>query len=242
MNRRAFTKISALTGITLISVPGLALTSQKYSEAELIGKGKPRLYGDKINVRKDVYHAFLKMKTAALKEGIRIQVVSGYRSFYRQKSIWERKYKTFTGEGSSPAEAIQRIIAYSTIPGTSRHHWGTDIDIIDSNAAYKGDVLVAGKFEEGRPFFKLKKWLDQHAGTFGFYRAYTNDPGRKGFKYEPWHYSYAPVSIPMLRAYRKLDIKKILQQEELLGSQYFTNAFMENYIKENILDINPHLL
>ncbi|MCB0374770.1 MAG: M15 family metallopeptidase [Sinomicrobium sp.] len=242
MNRRRFTIASTLTGITVMGLPGLAFGMQQYSEAELTGKGNPELYGGRIGLKKEAYRAFLAMKTAALKEGIRIKVVSGYRSFDRQKSIWEQKYNAFTAQGASPAEAIREIIAYSTIPGTSRHHWGTDIDIIDDNAVYEGDVLVPEKFDEGQPFFKLKKWLDDHAAAFGFYLVYTDNPDRKGFNYEPWHYSYAPVSIPMLKAYRKLDVKKILRQESLSGSSHFTAAFTEQYIRENILDINPVLL
>jgi len=45
-----------------------------------------------------------------------------------------------------------------------------------------------------------------------------------------------------LKAYRKLDIKAILQKEELVGSKNFSEEFIEKYINQNILDINPELL
>ena len=51
--------------------------------------------------------------------------------------------------GLSPEENIQKIIEYSTLPGTSRHHWGTEIDIIDGTIQSQGDVLLAEKFHEG---------------------------------------------------------------------------------------------
>ena len=82
----------------------------------------------------------------------------------------------------------------------------------------------------------------ENANSFGFYEVYTNDANRKGFKYEPWHFSYAPVSKPMLIEYKKLDVKKILQQENILGSEHFTDAFIGQYRKQNILDINTELL
>ncbi|WP_224483587.1 M15 family metallopeptidase [Robertkochia aurantiaca] len=213
-----------------------------YTRAELIGKSGKVYEGEGIGLRKEAYESFIWMKEAAAKEGIEIRVVSGFRDFARQKGIWERKYNRFTGEGASPEEAIERIIEYSTIPGTSRHHWGTDIDIIDGGAEYSGDVLVAEKFERGGPFHKLKKWMDAHAGAYGFVRVYTDEPGRKGFKYEPWHYSYAPISIEMLKAYLQLDLKETLQEENLLGSEYLSDAFMSKYLDQNILDINKELL
>ena len=84
--------------------------------------------------------------------------------------------------------------------------------------------------------------MDEHAESFEFYEVYTNDANRKGFKYEPWHFSYAPVSKPMLQAYKKLDIKEILSEEKVKGSTHFSDAFIQKYRTENILDINPKLL
>ncbi len=46
----------------------------------------------------------------------------------------------------------------------------------------------------------------------------------------------------MLEAYKKLDVKKILEEENLLGSEYFTTQFIDKYRMQNILDINPKLL
>ena len=130
----------------------------------------------------------------------------------------------------------------STIPGTSRHHWGTDIDIIDGYPRVSGDVLVPEKFEAGGPFENFKKWLDQNANSFGFYLVYTDDFFRKGFKYEPWHYSYAPLSKPMLKQFRKTNIFKHLLNEEFDGSEHFTTRFLKTYIQNNILGVNEELL
>ena len=83
--------------------------------------------------------------------------------------------------------------------------------------------------------------MDWHSEFYGFYEVYTKNPKRKGFKYEPWHFSYAPLSIPMLKEYKKLDIKSILKEEEILGHECFTEEFIVKYKTENILDINPQL-
>jgi len=209
---------------------------------ELIGKGSPELLGEGFSLRKEAYDSFAKMKKKAADSGIKIKVVSSYRNYDHQNRIWERKYRKFTSEGLSPIQAIQKIVEYSTIPGTSRHHWGTDLDIVDGTVSQPKSLLVAEHFHNNGPFCKLKEWLDEHSESFGFYLVYTDNGNRNGFKYEPWHLSYKPLSFDYLKAYKELDIFKMLQEEKLLGSEYFTDDFIRSYISDNILDINPKLL
>ena len=143
--------------------------------------------------------------------------------------------------GLSPQQNLLKIIEYSTLPGTSRHHWGTDIDIIDGNKTVSGDVLLEENFHGDGPYVKLRKWMDINAKRFGFYRPYDNNPKRKGFKYEPWHYSYAPIAIPMLKAYDKLKFKDQIVQKDLEGYQYLNHKFLVKYKKEHILGISNNL-
>ena len=245
MNRNHFLKTAFLSGLALTYIPlsSFHLIQEKYNKNQLIGKENSAIIGDTYTskMHKEAKVAFEKMKVAALKDGINIEVVSAYRSFQKQKSIFENKYKRYTQEGLTPIKAVEKIIEYSTIPGTSRHHWGTDIDIIDANYPKPKSVLKEGNFYDNGPYCKLKEWMDRHSEFYGFYEVYTKNPKRKGFKYEPWHFSYAPVSIPMLEAYQKLDIKSILKEEEILGHECFTEEFIVKYKTENILDINPKL-
>ena len=246
MKRNHFLKTTIFSGLALSFLPlsSFNLLQEKYTRNQLIGKGNPDIVGDiyTSKMHKEAKVAFQRMKTAALKDQINIEVVSAYRSFQKQKSIFENKYKRFTKEGLSPFEAIKKIIEYSTIPGTSRHHWGTDIDIIDANFPKPESVLEEENYYGNGPYCKLKEWMNEHSEAYGFYEVYTQNPKRKGFKYEPWHFSYAPVSKPMLKAYQKLDIINILEEEKVLGNENFTEEFIKKYKTENILDINPILL
>tara|TARA_B100002051_G_C16677027_1_gene607663 strand:+ start:655 stop:1401 length:747 start_codon:yes stop_codon:yes gene_type:complete len=247
MKRNEFIKISGIAGLSLAIFPQISFRSfsEEFTRNQLIGKGNPDIVGDSYTskMHKTAKEAFLKMKAAAAKENINIEVVSAYRSFQRQKEIFEGKYKRFTNEGLTPEKAIEKIIEYSTIPGTSRHHWGTDIDIIDANVPRPANVLMPENFHGTGPFCKLKMWLNDNAEKFDFYEVYTDNGNRKGFKYEPWHFSYAPVSIPMLKAYKEqIDLKKMLSEEKIMGSEHFSEGFVLNYVKENIFDINPKLL
>jgi len=243
MKRRNFIKTASASTLAFTVPPFFpTFDISEYTTDELMGKADVDLFGEGINLRKEAYESFLEMKKAAYSDGFDIKIVSSFRDFYRQESIWERKYLRYTEDGMSASDAIDKIIEYSTIPGTSRHHWGTDIDIIDGHPKSSGDVLVPEKFGPDGPYEGLKLWLDENSEKFDFYLVYNDNPKRRGFKYEPWHYSYAPISIPMLTAYRRLNILKLLQKEEFLGSEHFTTGFVKTYVQDNILDINPALL
>jgi len=224
--------------VILLFVSFITQSEREYTLDELIGKGTPEFYGESYQLQKEAYDAFLLMRVSALKRGIDIEIVSGYRSFEHQKKIWTRKYKKFTSEGLTPTETINKIIEYSTIPGTSRHHWGTDIDIIDGSQKAPKSVLNTINFIDNNVYSKLRVWLEENASKFGFYLVYTNETSRKGFKYEPWHYSYKPLSKLMLKQYLKIDIQELLKSEELLGREYFNDEFVDKYITENICAIN----
>ena len=244
MNRNHFLKLTGLSGIGLALVPQdmFCLNSPLISFDELIGKRTPELFGDGFKLRKEAFEAYLSMKSEAEKSGISLKVISSYRDFKHQNSIWTRKYKRYTSTGLSPEDSLKKIIEYSTIPGTSRHHWGTDLDIVDSHVKQPKHVLNPPNFEEGACFGPFKTWMDLNANRFGFYLVYTNDINRKGFKYEPWHYSYKPLSVQYLSEFRQLNLNEILQNENIIGCNHFTQDFLSNYLTEHILDINTELL
>ncbi len=186
--------------------------------------------------------AFCAMQEAALQDGIDLQLVSAYRSFERQQYIWEDKYKRYTAEGLPPKDAIDRILQYSTIPGTSRHHWGTDIDITDSNAPNQKRVLVPEKFHNNGPFAPLRKWMEENANRFGFYLVYTNDASRTGFSYEPWHYSYLPEAKHYQQQYDSRTAFAYFKSVGIYGSAYIDIDFWERYYAQFVLGVNKVLL
>ena len=158
---------------------GLFLCLSMYTYAQhidplfVLGKTSPPLVG---SMQEEVYEAYERMRQAAAKEGIDIKVVSAHRSYHRQREIWNAKYKTLTLQGLPAKDAIQEIITYSTLPGTSRHHWGTDIDIIDNANPQSGDVLLAEKFYGDGPSSALRSWMNRNAADYGFLEVYTDHP------------------------------------------------------------------
>jgi len=244
LNRKKFIESTLLGTVGLGLIPKVMQYNllNDISYQELIGKGNPVLYGTDYKIRSEAYLAFKKMVSSAKISGIQIQSVSSYRSFKRQNQIWKRKFLSNQQKGLSPSNNVKKIIEYSTIPGTSRHHWGTDLDLIDISVDRPASVLQPKHFEDGGCFRKFKLWMDQNANRYGFHLVYTDTKNRKGFKYEPWHYSYKPLSSEYLKAYRKLDLNTLINSENIEGNQYFTKNFIADYIQYNILEINPELL
>lgn len=143
-----------------------------------------------IYLHKECYTAFKSMHTAAKEDGISLTIISGSRNFFDQKRIWETKWKRYSN--LSPQERALKILEYSSMPATSRHHWGTDIDINNLNDTY---------FNSGNGKLEYE-WLTQNANSFGFYQVYTSkENGRTGYNEEKWHWSYLPLASKYLEAY-----------------------------------------
>jgi len=152
-------------------------------------------------LRKETFEAFQKMAKAAKKDGVNLVIISATRSFDSQKRIWENKWNGKTKvEGkdlttvSDLKERARLILLYSSMPGTSRHHWGTDMDLnsLDDNYFSKGEGL------------KVYQWLLMHANAYGFCQPYsTKINGRTGYEEEKWHWSYLKLSKIFLTEYQK---------------------------------------
>ena len=228
--------------ILMLLLANKLMHTQEINTEILIGMDDSRIVSDTILLEKETYSAFIKMKDAAEKDGIIIKLVSGFRDFNRQQMIWNNKYKKFTNEFSLDGPtAIKEIIRFSTIPGTSRHHWGTEIDIIDKNFENEKDLLISKKYEEGGIFNSLKKWMDKNSKRFGFYIVYDDDSNRPGFEYEPWHYTYKPISDLYQREFLKLNLKSIISKTKVEGKEFINDEFIKKYIDENIMGISSHL-
>lgn len=153
--------------------------------------------------------AFTRLQADARAAGFDLAIASGFRSYSRQLAIWngkangQRAVHDDAGRGVklaalSASEQLQAILRYSAIPGTSRHHWGTDLDVFDVAAMPQDYQLELSPREvaPGGLFDPLHCWLDQRmaAGeSHGFFRPYSQDRG--GVAPERWHLSYAPLAV-----------------------------------------------
>jgi len=145
-------------------------------------------------------------------------VQSSTRSFDDQKYIWNSKWTGKTEvNGRNLARAITdplkravEILKYSSMPGTSRHHWGTDFDL---------NVLSDEYFEKGEGK-ALYLWMSRNAHRFGFCQPYP--AGRNaGYREEKWHWSYAPLARIFLARWNSFNVNNprfFMGKDLFLGS------------------------
>jgi len=178
-------------------------------------------------IRKEAFQAFQQMAEAAKNDGVHLYIISATRNFESQKKIWDNKWNGQTKvEGknlttiSDLKERARLILQYSSMPGTSRHHWGTDIDLntLDNNYFLTGEGL------------KIYQWLSAHAGKFGFCQPYTaKASGRTGYEEEKWHWSYLPLSKLFLEEY-----KKQISYRDITGFEGSTQAELLRIITDYV--------
>ncbi|MDP8245779.1 MAG: M15 family metallopeptidase [Candidatus Hinthialibacter antarcticus] len=242
MKRRQFIALSGFSApLVIVSAKSQALT--QIPESELLGKTAPSLFdGVNFNFRQEAADAFVKMQNAAKKDGIKIYSVSSYRGFKHQLGIWNRKYSNYQKRMKKPEDIIAAIVEFSSIPGTSRHHWGTDADLVDDSQKRPRNLLYSNHFLKGGLYENFYRWMKTHASEFGFHEVYTDDPERSGYKFEPWHWSYAPLSVPFLRQWSQIDLHKKIAQPPLMGREHLTAEFLEVFRQKWGLGINPALL
>lgn len=188
-----------------------------------VSVGKP--YSDRpgMLLRKEALEAFKKMFAAAKKQGVSLTIISSTRTFAQQKVIWEGKWARFAKEAPAPKDRALKILEYSSMPGSSRHHWGTDMDLNDLNNA---------AFEPGGKHEKVYTWLVAHAHEYGFGQPYT--AGRPtGYHEEKWHWSYLPLSRDFLAAYRQR-----LSEKDITGFQGAETAAEIGIVKNYVLGID----
>lgn len=166
--------------------------------------------------------AVFDLRARAANFGFDLRIASSFRSFERQLLIWNNKARGLrpvldsNGEPMdfhrlNAHEKVFAILRWSALPGASRHHWGTDLDVYgaaDINPDYQVQLTVAETHANG-PFADFHRWLDgelqQNSNLF--YRPYAKDLG--GIAPEPWHLSYAPLA----KNYAQLLTPDILREQ-----------------------------
>lgn len=184
-------------------------------------------------LRREVVEAFAKMASAAASEGMVLRVVSATRNFERQKKIWEDKWTgvrqvdgmDLSKSIANPAQRATKILEYSSMPGTSRHHWGTDLDINTVEPEYFDT-------EQGR---KIYDWLVLNGNRFGFCQPYTPKGNARpaGYNEEKWHWSYRPTSARLLRL-----AKDSLRDDMIAGFQGAGTAVELKVVERYVLGVN----
>ena len=205
-------------------------------------------------VHGDVVDPFLRLKADAAEAGFDLRILSGFRDFERQSSIWNRKA---AGElavldsravpldirSLTPKELVFAILRWSALPGASRHHWGTDVDVYDASARPTGyEVeLIPDEVETGGMFAPLHEWLDgriAEGACHGFFRPYDRDRG--GVAPERWHLSHRPTALPHQRRLTVGVLRDTVSASGLRLKESILRHLDEIY-ERFVININPDL-
>ncbi|MBK6947328.1 MAG: D-alanyl-D-alanine carboxypeptidase family protein [Haliscomenobacter sp.] len=245
-DRRPFAAATTNAGPSSVSASSPEQTPV-FDLSYLMGKFDPASHPDFVEInlehasrkgmflRRDVYDAFKKMYAAALKDGIRLRIISAARNFDAQKGIWEAKWtgarwiengKNASEAYPDPVERALKILEYSSMPGSSRHHWGTDMDLNDLNPEW----FRSG---EGK---KIHDWLTANGAAYGFCQPYSPKGKDRLFGYneEQWHWSYMPVSKTLTELARQS-----LKNDMISGFEGANTAAEIGIVQKYVLGINP---
>ncbi len=191
--------------MTIVKPTFEILTGRTAAHVALAQDGSSRLH-------KEAFADYTRLATDAAHEGFQLRIVSSFRDFSTQLKIWNEKADgkrpLLDKDGEpldhaklSPDEIVTSILRWSALPGASRHHWGTDFDVVASNVIPDGYKvqLVPAEIEEGGVFEDFGIWLEDRLPYKGFYRPYAEDLG--GVSPEWWHLSYFHVAKGFRKAY-----------------------------------------
>ncbi len=205
----------------------------KVTHEMLVGKTQDHLIPwDKdpnILFHKEMKNDFEQLCLDAKDAGFDLCICSGFRSFDRQLKIWNEKAtgkrqlldtygSPLSFSGLSEMEILYSILRWSALPGGSRHHWGSDLDIYDANSLpenYQIQLTPEEVSDDGM-FGPFHNWLDEkikNSEAYGFYRPFKVDRG--GVATERWHLSYSPIADVYSQKLTLKTLSKTIQETEI---------------------------
>ena len=158
------------------------------------------------------HQALNDMLTACTQAGNKPSICSGYRSVALQTNLFNDKVNRVRGSVGSAEEAIALAASEVAYPGTSEHHTGLAIDLVDSRN---------WNLDERQEQMPTQQWLMENSWKYGFVLRYPNDKSHiTGIIYEPWHYRYVGT-----------EAAKIMYEEDLCLEEYLEKYYpIEAYV------------
>jgi len=202
----------------------------------------------RIGIHQQMISAWQQLQKAAQQVGFDLQIASGFRDFTRQLTIWNNKFsgKSIVKDKDNHSvdltqcndlQRINAILLYSALPGASRHHWGTDIDVYAPNLLDKDQKLQLEpwEYQNNGPFASLTKWLLANCTQYGFYFPY--DINRGGVAIEPWHISYAPLAKHYQQQLSIKLLKETITSSDIIAKTSIIDNLPSIY-KQFIINVN----
>jgi len=205
--------------------------STAFTAAQLAGQVDSHLSLERIDncqIHQHALPAYQALQTAAAQAGFKLRAVSGFRSFQQQLNIWNNKFnglRAILDSDSQPLntailsdeEKVFAILRWSMLPGASRHHWGTEIDVCDS-LSLPSDYqlqLIPQEYDTGGYLADFTRWLDANIAEFGFFKPYQQDLG--GVAREPWHISFKDIADNAQQQHDLAQVTATIEASDIAG-------------------------
>ena len=135
-----------------------------------------------MEVDRRCYQDLQEMLAACEGAGLEPSICSGYRTLEYQQGLFDDKIRRLQEEGMSPEQARSEAATVVAVPGTSEHHLGLALDIVDAGYPFLTEE------QEETP---VQKWLIENSWKYGFILRYPSGKSDiTGIIYEPWRYRY----------------------------------------------------
>ena len=155
-----------------------------------------------------IVDAYTSMISAAKQDGITLKIISGFRTYQGQTTLFNNKVNKYLNQGYSREKAKELAAQYVAPPGTSEHLTGLAVDLISTNwYSYNSDLN--SNFEKTKEF----EWLYNNCAEYGFVLRYPKDKvAITGYSYEPWHYRYVGVEAAKEIMSNKICLEEYVQR------------------------------
>jgi len=181
-------------------------------------------------LQKEVAEQLLKLYQQLKKDlpNAEFWVTSATRNYWHQKQIWENKWNQYQKQyKNDPQQIATKILEYSSMPATSRHHWGTDFDI---------NILDNSYYERGNGKM-IYEWLKKNAKKYGFCMPY-NENRNTGYRLEKWHWSYYKLAKIYQQKWNESFQNNLFDSKiDFIGKEFF-----KTYAPIYVNAINPECL
>jgi len=123
-----------------------------------------------------------KMLEDCVAAGYEYEFNSAYRSVKAQEEILWARTQEYIAKGYPDGDAYAEARKTVALPGTSEHHLGLAVDILNVKDAE----------------LKALDWLGQHCWEYGFILRYAEEKAHiTGIISEPWHFRYVGREVSM---------------------------------------------
>lgn len=219
---------------------GLGLTEQHLCSVQVRAKS--------FLLNQAIAQDFGQLVSAAKDAGFDLSIASSFRDYHRQAGIFAAKFEgkraildsnsqVLDPSTLSDKEKLYAILRWSALPGASRHHFGTDLDVYAANCLPEGVNLQLEPWEYQTGHQKeFAAWLHQAMPEFGFFLPYASDRG--GVAVEPWHISHVQTASRLQRIVTPGLLAQTWKQHPFSGSDIALN-YIEDIYQRFIINITP---